>query len=266
MKVEQNIKHSFDENGYYIFRNIIPRGLIESSLNEIDNILKSQWSLYFQAKKYPGKDEAIIQLFSRNINYRRILYEWLNKRTLSPYSYTTLESIKKICIDLEIKSPMFQMAANRFHLPKENDFKTGTHQDIGIMTTENSVTFWLPLITATPDNGSIKLYKGSHREGVIIPEGPDYRGHTWISESITKKYQVIWETFHPGDLVVFSTKTIHTSTPNNSENCRWATIFRFDNGEDNKFFDFADNPLHEGYTMIKDQNSFSGFKPGSKNV
>ena len=31
---------------------------------------------------------------------------------------------------------MFQMAANRFHLPGENDFKTGSHQDVGIMTTE----------------------------------------------------------------------------------------------------------------------------------
>jgi len=254
----------YEENGYYIFKNIIPKELIANSLIEIDNILKSQWSLYFD-DNFPGRDKAVIKLFSRNRHYRRMLYEWLNKRTLSPYSYANLNIINEICSLLNIKTPMFQMAANRFHIPKENEFKTGTHQDIGIMTTESSVTCWLPLIEITPNNGSIKVFKGSHKEDVIVPDGPDERGHSWINESITQKYEVIWENYSPGDIIVFSTRTIHTSTPNNSDNCRWATIFRIDNGLDNKHFDSEINPLNVGYIMNKDSKSYSGFKAGKQN-
>jgi len=257
---QADVKSFYDEYGYFIFKNIVPLKLIEQSLVEIDLALKSQWEIYFLGTKYPGKDIAIIKLFSRNRHYRRVVYEWVNKRMLAPYNYAMLDEVKQICKWVGFESPMFQMAANRFHLPEENDFKTGTHQDIGIMTTDISLTLWLPLVESTRMNGSVKLWSKSHNEDVIVPEGPDYRGHSWIAQSITDKYQEIWEDYEPGDLLIFNTKTIHTSTPNNSDNCRWATIFRFDNAEDNKFFDMEENPLHKGYVMVEDKKENSGFK------
>lgn len=258
----QEIQKFYQENGYYIFKSVLPKNLIDDSLNEIDVILKDQWSLFFSEEKYPGKDKAIVRLFARNRHYRRILYEWLNKRTLTPYNFSRLDLVSEICDLFGMKSKMFQMAANRFHLPGENEFKTGSHQDVGIMTTESSITFWLPLIDATKANGTVKLWEKSHSEGVIVPDGIDYRGHSWISDNILNRYKEVWEDYSVGDLLVFDTKTVHTSMPNNSGNCRWAVIFRFDNGHDNKYFDIEENPLAIGYTMVEDKKSFSGFKAG----
>ena len=67
-------------------------------------------------------------------------------------------------------------------------------------------------------------------------------------------------------MLILHTKTIHTSTANNSDNCRWATIFRFDNAQDSKFYDMHNNPLHEGYIMVDDKSERSGFKPAGKKL
>jgi ectoine hydroxylase-related dioxygenase (phytanoyl-CoA dioxygenase family) len=254
-----NIKKYYKENGYFIFRNVINKKYIKESLKEIDLILKSQWKLYFKSN-YPGKDIAIKKLFYRNKNYRKFLYEMLNKRMLGPIQYTKLDIVKKICSCIGIKTPLFQDAANRFHIPGEKIFQTGTHQDIGIMKTNNSVTFWLPLIKSALNSGSLKFWKKSHLENVIIPDGPDYRGHTWINKSILEKYEEVWEEYMPGDLVMIHTKIIHTSMPNNSKNCRWAVIFRFDDLSDNRYFDLKFSPLSVGYRMFKDENRYTGFK------
>ena len=254
------VKVFYEEHGYFIFRNIIPLKLIEDSIVEIESALKCQWDLYFCEDEFPGKDIAIVKLFDRNPHYRRMLYEWLNKRMLAPYNFATLNVVKEINKWIGIDNPMFQMAANRFHIPGENDFKTGSHQDIGIMTTESSISFWLPLVPSLRSNGSVKVWDKSHVEDVIVPEGPDYRGHSWIPQSILEKYEEIWEEYYPGDLLIFNTKLIHTSTSNNSNNCRWATIFRFDNADDNHFFDLEENPLHEGYIMVPDKKEKSGFQ------
>ena len=259
IKSQKKIKSFYKENGYYIFRNIIPKKLIKSSLSEIDTILKSQWKLYFNFR-YPGKDIAIKKLFNRNKFYRRFLYEILNKSMLVPTEYAKLKVVKDICKIIDIKTPGFQMAANRFHIPGEDLFQTGTHQDIGIMKTNNSATFWLPLIKSNYKNGSLKIWEKSHFEDVIVPDGPDYRGHTWINDGILKKYKEIWEEYSPGDLILFHTKIIHTSMQNRSKNCRWAVIFRFEDLNDNKYFDEPKSPLSVGYRMIEDKKSYSGFK------
>ena len=117
---------------------------------------------FFASEEYPGKDKAIVRLFNRNDNYRRVLYEWLNKRMLGPYNFAMLKEVKEICKWVGIDYPMFQMAPNRFHLPGENDFKTGSHQDVGIMTTEDSITLWSLLVKSIRTNGAVKLWSKSH--------------------------------------------------------------------------------------------------------
>lgn len=256
---KNEIYNFYRENGYFVFRNVIDKKLITKSLNEIDYVLKSQWQLFFKTK-YPGKDLAIKKLFYRNKNYRRFLYTILNQQMTCPLNYLNLSVVKKICNYVKIKTPVYQEAANRFHIPRENIFVTNPHQDIGIMKTNNSISFWLPLIKSDDKNGSIKIWKKSHNENVIIPNEIDYRGHSRIPKRILKKYEEIWLTYNPGDLIIFHTKTVHTSMPNKSKNCRWAVIFRFEDLSDNLFFDQKISPLSVGYTMIKDKNSYTGFK------
>jgi len=249
----------YKENGYFVFRNVIDKKIINKSLDEVDCVLKSQWRLYFKTK-YPGKDLAVKKLFYRNKNYRRFLYTILNQQMIGPLNYLNLNIVKKICNYVKIKTPVYQEAANRFHIPRENIFVTNAHQDIGIMKTNNSITFWLPLVKSNFKNGSLKIWKKSHNENVIRPEKIDYRGHSCISKKILKKYEEIWLTYNPGDLIIFHTKTVHASMQNKSKNCRWAVIFRFEDLSDNQYFDEKICPLSPGYTMIKDENSFTGFK------
>ena len=64
--------------------------LINQSINEIDTAKMPME--YFCIRRISGKDKAIVRLFNRNDNYRRVLYEWLNKRMLGPYNFAMLKS------------------------------------------------------------------------------------------------------------------------------------------------------------------------------
>jgi len=133
------------------------------------------------------------------------------------------------------------------------------------MNSENSLTMWLPLKPTNHENGSIALLAGSHKAGVIEPYRNNYRGHSEIDPKILAAYPQVWESYSPGDLLVFHTKTIHNAMPNRSEGCRWAVIFRYEDGIDNKYFDCDSNPLHKGYIMKKTtggNDTVSGFVEG----
>ncbi len=256
----------FKENGYLVLRNVIPRELINKSLSEIESLLMGQWQLYYSEDTYPGMSDALICLLNRNKNYRHTLYDWINKQMMVPQEFAGLPLVKEILLDLNIRQPIFQMAAHRVNLPNEDHFLTEWHQDVGIMNSENSVTMWLPILPSDKTNGSIALLNKSHNAGVIKPYRINYRGHSELHPDIVSKYEKIWLNYNPGDLLIFCTKTIHNAMPNRSESCRWATIFRFEDGMDNKYFDLDKNPLHEAYIMKKSSGSISGFSEGDSFV
>jgi len=262
---EEKVLTSYLENGYFVFRGVLPIDLVDEAINEIDCVLRAQFELYYGAEIYPGRDDAAKRLMTRNLNYRRRLYKWLNSRMLTPQKFASLPVVVDILEVLKIEQPMFQMAANRFHLPEEDHFLTEIHQDIGVMETENSATFWFPLIRIDETNGTIRVYRGSHKDGVIVPSRINYRGHSEIDPDVVGMYEAVEEAYDPGDLLVFHTKTLHTATPNRSDNCRWGAIFRFDDGADNQYFDSEENPLSKGYIMKPSQGTTSGFTEGSAN-
>lgn len=259
-------KKAFFEDGYIVLRNVIPLSLIKKNLDEIESLLEAQWRHFFADATYPGKDEALIKLMNRNINYRRYLYEWLNKRMVNIGKIAETDIVKKVLLELDIKYPIFQSAHNRITLPAEDHFLTEWHQDIGVMDTENSIVFWLPMEAANQKNGAISVLKGSHKVGILVPEFINYRGHSELNPNIISKFDEIWLDYDPGDLLIFHTKTIHNAKPNRTDKCRWAGIFRFDDALDTKYFDLDTSPLSKGYIMKKSEGTVSGFVENNADI
>lgn len=246
------------ESGFIVLRDVIPQSYINTMIAELDALLRIQFSLFFP-EPYPGKDLAIIRLYNRNKNYRRTLYKWISTRMLTPHIVYSSELILEICKSLGNTSPVFQMFAHRINLPNEDYYLTEWHQDIGIMDTENSLVFWMPLESNTHENGAIALKSGSHNAGVLEPCMINYRGHSELSTEHLDSYQEVFLEYEPGDLLVFNPKTIHNAMPNRSDKPRWSSIFRFEDSADTKYLDLPENPLHRGYIMKKDNNTASGF-------
>lgn len=253
---------SYHNEGFIVLSDVIPLRYVDNIVKEIDELLMHQYSLYFGGS-YPGKDKAIVLLYNRNKNYRRVLHKWLSYKMLAPYDFISSSLVISICKSLGVHFPLFQMYGHCINLPGEDYFLTEWHQDIGIMDTENSVVFWFPLLDTTVANGAVALKKCSHLEGVIKPCKLNYRGHSELSDDILDKYDDILLEYSPGDLLVFNPMLIHNAMPNRTDKPRWASIFRFEDASDNKYLDLRSNPLHEGYIMKVDSSTTSGFKENS---
>lgn len=104
---------------------------------------------------------------------------------------------------------------------------TGFHQDwvnfpfdrVGFLT------FWIALDTITPDQGSMRFYNGSHREGPLGKmarydlEIPDYYPY------IRERY-ALSDPIHlaPGDATIHSGLVVHGAPENTTDRPRWTLI------------------------------------------
>lgn len=81
--------------------------------------------------------------------------------------------------------------------------------------------FWISLTTMTADNGGLWVVPGSHK-GLLKFDNEDnhvsYKGDVSNAEFISAK---------PGDVVLFSSYLLHSTTPNITQDSRWAYVIEY---------------------------------------
>jgi ectoine hydroxylase-related dioxygenase (phytanoyl-CoA dioxygenase family) len=101
---------------------------------------------------------------------------------------------------------------------------TPAHQDhTAVAGDEETITAWLPLHDCPIEQGSLRVMDGSHRFGLqptagqtgCIPPGTE-RGDGWVGTEI-----------YAGDLLLFSSLTVHEAAPNTSNRIRISLDCRF---------------------------------------
>ena len=252
---------SLRANGYSVLSGVVSASFIKAANTEIELFLKGQWEIY-REERFPGIDRACAFLFTRNDNYRRILYKRINALMRSPVLLWDEEIVLQICSALGYSYPIMHSHAIRIALPDECHMSTEWHQDIGVMNTEEAVTFWVPLSPIRKHSGTLALKPGSHLEGVIKPERINYRGHSVISDHILEKYPSVSFDYDVGDMLIFDPALLHNVMPNTSEVARMVVLLRIENSQASDYFDLDKNPLNAGYIMSKDSTSRSGFSEG----
>lgn len=81
--------------------------------------------------------------------------------------------------------------------------------------------FWISLTKMTKDNGGIWLIPGSHKKTIAH----DFNGnHTVAQETGGEAHFVSAEI---GDIVLFSSKLLHSTTPNITDDSRWAYVVEY---------------------------------------
>ena len=252
------MEENFKENGFIILRNVIPLDKIERSLSEIEELVSHQYFLYNLEPKVASLDEKLIALFNLDKIYRKHLHDAITYQMLSPSEIGLF--LKKFLNKVSIEAPVAISPNHVYHLPDEDHFLTEVHQDIGVMLSAKSVTCWYPLLPVNKENGRLRLYPGSHKLGVVVPYKNNYRGHSLINPEIINQFEPVEFDMEPSDLLIFSTSLFHSSSPNRSNNCRFASIIRFEDYAEQEFHGVLESRFKEGYTMIRDNTSPSGFK------
>ena len=115
----------------------------------------------------------------------------------------------------------------RINPPVGTAVPTPIHQDYRLIQgTADTLTTWIPLADAPEDVGGLKVLHGSHREGLLPVEAVDAPGGVasdvsaddprWRSTSYTA-----------GDVLLFTSLTVHGGKPNTSKRLRLSLDFRY---------------------------------------
>ncbi len=96
-------------------------------------------------------------------------------------------------------------------------------------TPETQVGVWLAVTEATLDNGCLWVVPGSHTEPVHehVPDdrpGSNYGYVQIVDHDMSTAIPVLMD---PGDLLVFSSKLMHSSTDNDSDGIRAAMVYHY---------------------------------------
>ena len=112
----------------------------------------------------------------------------------------------------------------RLKLPRNEGSVFPWHQDsqyYGQATQHlHVVSLWIPLVDVAEDNGCLYVIPGSHKWNLLKGQV-----HTW--EEMEQRGQPVALPMRPGDILLLSNLTFHTSKPNNSNNVRWSVDQRY---------------------------------------
>lgn len=81
--------------------------------------------------------------------------------------------------------------------------------------------FWISLTTMTAENGGLWVVPGSHK-GMLKYDVDD--NHVSYNGDVSKAEFISAE---PGDVVLFSSYLLHSTTPNITQNSRWAYVIEY---------------------------------------
>jgi hypothetical protein len=127
--------------------------------------------------------------------------------------------------------------ATRIDIKGEEKYLFDWHQDYHyIQLSEDSVVIWFPFLELD-SSGAIEILDSSHNEGIrraemIDPFNSEKNGAKTLSilkDVNFDAYDVVIPCLEPGDILAFSTLTIHRSIPQTTLPLRLTSQFRYGN-------------------------------------
>ena len=118
----------------------------------------------------------------------------------------------------------------RLKLPRNEGTVFPWHQDsqyYGQATQHlHVVSLWIPLVDVAEDNGCLYVIPGSHKWNLLKGQREaDNKVHTL--EEVEQRGQPVALPMRPGDILLFSNLTFHTSKLNSSNSVRWSVDLRY---------------------------------------
>ncbi len=125
---------------------------------------------------------------------------------------------------------------NHPHLAmSEHFYKTPLHQDwVSMLSSQDSIVIWFPLIDLTLGHGPVIFYPGSHKLGPLTDKLENGFAEVPFNRSAFPSLQ---PEVNVGDIVIFSTLLVHESGVITNNEIRWSSHLRYTNMEDPDFIE-----------------------------
>ncbi len=253
--MSENLINFYNENGYAILKNIIPKSRINSLL---ENIFKlyckySDGDDDFQDIQNPWKTELfhkkLIELRKTNAEDFGAIYDSL-KTSITLTQLVTddnvVDNVAKFLkikpSDLAISEPMC-----RLDVPEDERNILNWHQERAFFPQNrdglNGLVCWIPLTDITEEMGAIHISPKSHLSGKLNMSSSAkidslHTTQIVIPEEYVKKYDDMVVTVNAGDVVFFNMLLFHRSGHNISNHVRFAIQSRFHTSTADDFIPF----------------------------
>lgn len=154
---------------------------------------------------------------------------------------TCSERVMEVCWQLGFRRPAVPQSALVYHNPGVGSVSEAAHQDASHLHTQpqSTVSFWIPLVDATVQNGCLKLIKGSHLAGLhqrYVRSSTDGEDETTKAAGARLAYDRAAPIYPAsafaavpvpkGALVLIHGQTVHRCEPNRSADNRSAYTFQ----------------------------------------
>jgi ectoine hydroxylase-related dioxygenase (phytanoyl-CoA dioxygenase family) len=242
MKIN-TIKRKLMDDGYVLIKNFYRKEELKPLIDEIISLS----SVFPQLDSFsPFGRQETDQVYSE----KEMSMMYSNLRYLPTLAKLSTSSKNlKLNTDLGLKFPLVMKSCNiRMDRPFNVKHLFHWHQDIVyLLGSMNALTFWIPLTSVNKENGSVEIVPKSHTKGILPVDCLDQQkadqGGVMSPQDLRLRDEVQGDSIiidaNLGDLVVFSQKLLHRSTPNFNKKIRYTVQLRYSDCMDEKFIEAA---------------------------
>ncbi|SEM58089.1 phytanoyl-CoA dioxygenase family protein [Paenibacillus sp. OV219] len=208
MIVKRSVKEQFDQEGYYIMRQLYTEEEVEAFKTECVNIVKANDT---------GPSGVLVGMTLRSPLFKQA--------TVKPELVEALREIIGGHIIFLSDKVVLKNAAT--------DFGSPWHQDHPYWDGSHKFSVWIALDDAVKDNGCLRLVPGSHQQGTVSHDGEvadDLGFDNRIDRQYIAEEKIVDFEARRGDAVIFHDLLFHASYPNVSGKERWALITTYKDG------------------------------------
>ena len=218
------LRSQLDKDGYVIFKKFLNKDFVTNIRKSAEAIFQIQFDTFGYKEEF--KDN-MVRLFNEHEEIFKNCGKLIQTGLIPLYQLASDPELITYLEELGIEFPNMctrpVLFFNHPELAKEEVYyKTPNHQDWSSMEASlNSLVIWVPLVDVNVKNGSIIIYPGSHKNGVLpFKTNGGFAQVEYKGESIQPELEV-------GDIVIFSTMLVHKSGNILDDSIRWSCHFRY---------------------------------------
>lgn len=223
------LRSTLRQRGYLFIRNVLPRAILNATLDAILNEVKAGSWLK------PGTDvrERRADLSAACVEPEaafRAVYDKvfaLESFHRLPHSETLIQLMQSVLGQRDIL--IHPRKIGRLIFPvhhSEFNFSTPAHQDYwALQGSPDTLTVWIPLHDCPVEHGSLMVAEGTHREGIFSYRLALGAGAAEVEDSLNGHWR--GGDFEAGDVLIFFTLLVHKAAPNLTDRLRVSMDCRF---------------------------------------
>jgi ectoine hydroxylase-related dioxygenase (phytanoyl-CoA dioxygenase family) len=220
----ESLQDQLDKDGYVILKNFFDKEFILHLKNLSQEIFRIQFDHFGYDNTF---ENNMIRLFNEQEEVFKNCGKLIQTGLIPLYQLASDNQLLNQVMELGLQYPNMctrpVLFFNHPQLAKEEVYyKTPNHQDWPSMEASlNSLVVWVPLVDVNESNGSIIIYPGSHKKGVLpFNVNGGFAEVEYEGKSIQPEMEV-------GDIAIFSTFLVHKSGDILDNSIRWSCHFRY---------------------------------------